>query len=184
MLPAFASGKQVFSFFIFCKMRGAAKSCTLLRMKYLALTLLWAAGLSSGQQLSKEARIERLLTLTNAAANVDRMFDQLKAMAASQMPPGSTPEQQAQARQMQARVMDAIKARMNWEKMRPQYVKLYDETFSDQEIDGMLAFYESPAGRAVLQKMPLLMQKSMSLGMAQVADVMPEIQRIVKEPQH
>jgi len=74
MLRAFTSGKQVFSFFIFCKMRGAAKSCTLLRMKYLALTLLWAAGLASGQQLSKEARIERLLTLTNAAANVDRMY--------------------------------------------------------------------------------------------------------------
>lgn len=150
-------------------------------MRYLAACLL-LAGLAQGQPLSKAAKIERLLTLTNAAANIDRMFDQLKATAAAQMPAGATPEQQAQARQAQAKMMDAIKARMSWEKMRPRYIQLYDDTFSEAEIDGILAFYESPAGRAVLQKMPLLMQKSMSLGMAQGAEVMPELQRIAREP--
>ena len=151
-------------------------------MRSFLLLLILAAPFAHAQQLSKDAKIERLLVITNAAANVDRVFDQMKAMAASQIPPGTTPEQQAQARQARAALMDAIKARMSWERLRPQYVKLYAETFTDQEIDGMLAFYESPVGHSVLQKMPLLMQKSMSLGMAQLADVVPELQRLNKGP--
>jgi len=30
---------------------------------------------------------------------------------------------------------------------------------TDEEIDGMLAFYQSPAGRAMLEKMPQSLQR-------------------------
>jgi hypothetical protein len=47
----------------------------------------------------------------------------------------------------------------------------------------MLAFYQSPAGRAMLEKMPAMMPKSMALVQAQMGDLMPEILRITKEAQ-
>jgi uncharacterized protein len=117
----------------------------------------------------------------NADNMIDQMFEQIKAMTAAQVPPGSTPEQIAQARQVQTKILDLVKARISWEKMRPQYVKLYAETFSDGEISGMLAFYGSPAGRAMLEKMPALVTKIMEVAQAQMKDVLPEIQRIIRE---
>jgi hypothetical protein len=131
--------------------------------------------------LTKEAKIERLLTVMNADNMIDQMFEQIKAMTAAQVPPGTSPEQVAQARQVQTKIMDLVKARISWEKMRPQYVMLYAETFSDEEISGMLAFYGSPAGRAMLEKMPALVTKIMEVAQAQMKDILPEIQRIIRE---
>ncbi len=73
-----------------------------------------------------------------------------------------------------------MRTRMSWETMRPQYVKLYSDTFSESEIDGMLTFYESPVGKALFEKMPLLMRKSMVLGAAQMQDLLPSIQEAVR----
>jgi len=151
------------------------------RVASLACGLILAACLVNAQALSKEAKIERLLALTNADATMNQVFDQMKAMMASQKVPGSTPEQQAKAQEMQGKILELVKTRMSFERIRPQYVKAYSETFSDEEIDGMLAFYESSAGRAMLEKMPLLMPKMMALVQAQMGDLLPEIQRITKE---
>jgi hypothetical protein len=147
----------------------------------LALNVLVIGPFAGAQELTKEAKIERLLTVMNADNMIDQMFEQIKAMTAAQVPPGTSPEQVAQARQVQTKIMDLDKARISWEKMRPQYVKLYAETFSDEEISGMLAFYGSPAGRAMLEKMPALVTKIMGVAQAQMKDILPEIQRIIRE---
>jgi hypothetical protein len=117
----------------------------------------------------------------NADAMIGQMFEQIKAMTASQVPPDASPEQLAKAREIQNKVLDLVKARISWEKMRPQYVKLYSETFSDEEISGMLGFYQSPAGRAMLAKMPTLTTKIMEVAQGEMKDVMPELQRIIRE---
>jgi hypothetical protein len=96
-------------------------------------------------------------------------------------PAGATPEQRAKAQEVQSRILDLTKSRMNWETLRPAIVKAYSETFSEEEIDGILAFYESPAGRAMREKMPILMPKVMAAAQAQAAGLMPEIERITKE---
>ena len=159
------------------------------RVALLTSACVFLASLAIAQQAAnketsgKEAKIERLLSLTNADSTMNQLFDQMKGVMASQMPEGATPEQRAQAQELQNKIMDLVKSRMSWEKMRPEYVKLYNDTFTDEEVDGMLAFYESPAGRAMLQKMPALMPKIMALAQTQMGDLMPDILRITKEVQ-
>ena len=147
----------------------------------LAFALLAIGPFAGAQELTKQAKIERLLAVMNADSMIDQMFEQIKAMTASQLPPGTAPEQAAKAREIQGKIMDLVKGRISWDKMRPQYIKLYSETFSDEEISGMLAFYESPPGRAMLQKMPELVTKVMQVAQAQMTDLVPEIQRITRE---
>ena len=150
-------------------------------MKVLIAALLLSASLAPAQQASKTAKIERLLVITKASAMMDQMFDQMKGMMAQQTPAEMTPEQRASYQKGQAKVMDLVKDTISWDKMRPQYIKLYSETFTEPEIDGMLTFYESPSGKAVLDKMPVLMQKSMTLASAQMQDVVPKIQEIIRD---
>ena len=147
----------------------------------LTIALLSCGIFASAQESTKEAKIERILELTNANAIIDQVFAQMKTMTSSMMPKDATPEQSARAAQMQAKILDLVKARINWDKLRPQYVKAYSETFTEDEISGILTFYESPAGRAMLAKTPTLISKSISIAQAQMADVVPEIERITKE---
>jgi hypothetical protein len=149
----------------------------------LALTFLVIGPGARAQELTKQAKIERLLDVMNADATINQLFEQIKAMTAAQTPPGATPDQTAKAQEVQGKILDLVKSRISWEKMRPSYIKLYNDTFSDAEISGMLSFYESPAGRAMLAKMPALLSKLIEVAQSQMAEIQPEIQRILREAQ-
>jgi hypothetical protein len=55
------------------------------------------------------------------------------------------------------------------------------EVFTEDELDGILAFYQSSAGKAMLQKSPQLMMRMMGAAQQQTADVTAEIKRITEE---
>jgi uncharacterized protein len=153
-------------------------------MKHVALFtagILLATSLASAQGLSKEAKIERLLDVTNGQATMNQVFEQMKTAMAPAIPANATPEQRAKAQELQSKILDLMKSQMSWEKVRPAYVKAYSETFSEEEINGILAFYESPAGRAMQAKMPMFISKVMALAQAQASELMPEIQRITRD---
>jgi uncharacterized protein len=147
----------------------------------LTLAILVTGLLLNAQEPTKEAKIDRILALTKAESLTDQVFAQMKTLMASMMPPDATEKQRARAQELDAKLLDLVKSRMGWDKMRPEYVRMYSETFSDGEIDGMLTFYQSPAGRAMLEKMPLLISKSMALAQSRMAGITQEIQRLVEE---
>jgi hypothetical protein len=70
---------------------------------------------------------------------------------------------------------------MSWEKFKPAIVQIYAEVYTDEELDGILAFYRSPAGRAMLEKMPQLMSRTMAVAQKLMGDIQPEIEKMVKE---
>jgi hypothetical protein len=112
---------------------------------------------------------------------VTQMLPQMQAMVTAQMAKTDLPSDARQrAEEMAAKVMALVADRMSWEKAKPAYVRMYAETFSESDIDGILAFYKSPAGQAMLEKMPQLMQKSMELSQQLVGDLMPRIQQMVE----
>jgi hypothetical protein len=63
---------------------------------------------------------------------------------------------------------------MSWDKLKPRLQALYDETFSEEEITSILDFYHSPAGKALLDKMPTLTAKAAALGQEMMRAVMPK----------
>jgi uncharacterized protein len=133
------------------------------------------------QNSAKDAKIGQLLVSMNLDKQMDVVFTQMKAMFASQLPKDATDEQKAKFSEVQGKILDLVKSRMSWEKMRPQYVKLYSETFTDEEIDGLVTFYESPAGKAMLEKMPVLMTKSMAMAQEVMKEIMPQAQQMMKD---
>jgi uncharacterized protein len=38
-------------------------------------------------------------------------------------------------------------------------IRIYSEALTQQELDGMLAYYKTPAGEAVIKKLPRLSQE-------------------------
>lgn len=139
------------------------------------MAALLLSGAAWADEASRKAKAEEMLRLTNAEQMMRQSLDQIQAMQAAQLVkiPG--------AANIQDRIMQLVKDRMSWEKLRPAFVQLYVDTYTDEELDGIVAFYKSPAGKAFVEKMPVLMDKSMKLTQNMVGDLTPEIVRIAAE---
>lgn len=54
-------------------------------------------------------------------------------------------------------------------------MQLYAKTYSETKIDGILAFYKSPAGQAMLARTPELTTGSMQIVQARMVDIQPKL---------
>jgi hypothetical protein len=92
-----------------------------------------------------------------------------------------TGEQRVILDDMRIQMIGMMKQTMSWDVLSPMYAAIYKKTFTQEEIDGMLAFYKTPAGKAVITKMPAVTQYSMQLTHAVMADLMPKIMKIQQD---
>ena len=131
---------------------------------------------------TKAAKIDELMRLTQVESMTAKMGNQIRAMMLNQLNAAGLPAQStAGAPEMINRVVAQIEERMSWDKVKPEYTKVYADVFSEEEITGIVAFYKTPIGQAMLAKMPQLMSKSMEISQRRMADLMPEIQRQMQE---
>ena len=147
-----------------------------------SIALLLTASGALAQDAARKTKIEEMFRLMNMDRLIQQAMTQMKTMTEQQMSEMKLPpEAKAEAQESQDRMMKLIAERMSWERMKPDYIQLYSEVFTDEELDGNLAFYRSPAGRAMLEKTPLLMTRAMALGVKQMGDIQPEIEKMMKE---
>jgi hypothetical protein len=148
------------------------------------LILLAAAGCAFGQapENTKTAKINEIFRLTNVDQMQKQAMSQIQAITSAQMAQsGLSPEAQEQGRANTQRMLAMVSEKMSWDKLRPAFVKMYDETFNEDEISGLLMFYQSNAGAAMINKMPALQMRMMALVQDQMKTLVPEIQKIAKE---
>lgn len=156
--------------------------------KSLFLTLLLAVSAAFAPapvaaQGADDTRIDRLLEVTRARQLIDSMLPQVEASQQQmfeQIAAGRRvdADQQATMERIRERSAAALRQVLAWENLEPIYRDLYRETFSAEDVDAMLAFYESPTGQRVLDKMPLLMEKTM---VAMQRIVVPLLQQLEQD---
>lgn len=149
-------------------------------MRLFALVALLAS-LSVQAAPASQSSIEALLTVTKTESLMDSMYagmDQMMRQGMAQSLQGKplSAEQQRKLDAVPARFIAVMREEMSWQKLKPLYVQMYRETFEQEEVDGMLAFYASPAGQALINKMPVVMQKSMALSQSLMQSFMPKMQ--------
>ena len=74
-----------------------------------------------------------------------------------------------------------IREEVSFAAMHQTYVAIYREAFPQQEIDGILAFYGTPAGRALIDKTPFVMQRTMELMQARIGPIVQKFQESVRK---
>ncbi len=133
-----------------------------------------------------EQSIRQLLEITQAKALVqsahsqmDGMFQDLAKQALDGKP--ATPERSAIIDKAGKKMADVAAAEMSWQTLEPMYLRLYKKTFTQEEVDGMISFYGSPAGQAVAKKMPVLMRHVMSEMQQRQAPLMAKFQLVAEE---
>ena len=80
---------------------------------------------------------------------------------------------------MQDKVASMVSDAVAWDKLKPAYLKLYLDAYSEEELDGIIAFYKSPAGQAMVTKSPSLMAQASDIVRERITDVQPELTRLM-----
>ncbi len=158
------------------------------RLHFLFLScLLSGLSLAHADEATKTAKIEEMFK----AAKLDQLLTQSLTLAANQVKSSAfqqmfgvklPPEQQKTAGEFQDKVMQLVTQTMSWDALKPVYVQLYARAYTEDEIDGILAFYKSPAGQAMVSKTPQLMSEaSQVVQQRMLTEMQPKMQALMKE---
>lgn len=156
-----------------------------INMRVFALAALLVSFTVQAAPASQES-VEALLSVTKTEALMDSLYsgmDQMMRQIINQTVQGKSlsAEQRHALDALPTKFVAVMREEMSWQKMKPLYVQLYCETFEQEEVDGMLAFYASPAGKALIKKMPVVMQKSLALSQSLLLSVAPKMRAAMEE---
>jgi hypothetical protein len=153
----------------------------------LAIAVLHIAAFAAyGDEASKTAKVEEFFRL----ARMDETLRQSMALAADQVKSGMfqeimgaklTPAAQKNLNAFEDKVVGVISDALAWEKLKPAYVKLFVEAYSETELDDIIAFYKSPTGQSMVAKTPPLMTKSSEIVRQRMSEVGSEIQKLMRD---
>jgi uncharacterized protein len=129
---------------------------------------------------AKEADIRKLMELTGAAMlakqTMDRMVDGLRPLMISALPPG----------EYRGKLVDLFVAkflsRADPKQVLDIAVPIYDKYFSQEEVKGLIQFYQTPLGQKAVSALPKLVaelgdagrQWGRQLGQEAMQDVLAE----------
>jgi hypothetical protein len=110
----------------------------------------------------KQALIHEVFQLTHALDSLDQVVSMImpQALAAlRQRVPNMSP---ADLDRLNAVLVGEFKA--NADSYEQLLIQLYDRNYTVEELQAMLVFYKSPAGRSIVAKLPTMRSESLALG--------------------
>ncbi len=155
---------------------------TRLRAICTAVALVCASGQVFAGTASHNASAEAFLTLAHADKLGTPVYAQVQQMFAQRFEQTKAPEsKKALLETYQAKANTALDQAIGWNKLKPDMVKLYTSNFSEQELKDLVAFYQSPLGKKVLEKMPQLTQQSAQMTQAKLEPAVPVVNKLLDD---
>lgn len=147
----------------------------------LALSLLLSTALGVQAAPPSTESIETLLAVTRTERLIEAMQSQFDPMMRQMIAQGParknlTDEQRRRLETIPAEIAKIVKEELSWARMKPLHIRIYQDVFTQEEIDGLIAFYRSPTGAAFIEKMPQVTQRSMELMQAQMPALVKRIE--------
>lgn len=111
----------------------------------------------AGEPARRES-VERLIVLTRVEAFHQKTLDEAMARYASVPLVGTMT---AQARELVAKYN-------SWAAIREDMIAVYAELFTEEEVQGLIAFHETPLGARLIEVTPILTSRLADLSMARL----------------
>ena len=139
--------------------------CTLLLIALAALAQAEPATKASVEELLAVMKMEK--TQADHAVNLSNMIRQGMAQAFKDKP--LTPKQRQIMEEGGIAMFKISTEEASWEKTKPIFVRSYQENFSQEEVVSIIDFYRTPAGKALIDKQPIVQQEILKSLMPKMA---------------
>jgi hypothetical protein len=152
----------------------------------IAVLLAGAAVAAEEPSSAQRALATKLMDVMQVQKTMEQQFDvmrgaQLEAMQRMMAGQAPSPEAKQRMEKMHAAITDLIKKELSWTAIAPSLVDMYASTFTADELEGLIGFYQSPVGRAFVAKTPELTRRTVELTTARMQSLMPRIQQLIME---
>ena len=146
------------------------------------LSMALLSGQANADSAGHQAQAERFLELVNADRLAVPVYAQVQQMFAQRFEQTQAPEnKRALLEQYQSKADAALDKAIGWEKVKPDLITLYTETFTEQELTQLNEFYESALGKKMLAKLPELNARSAQVTQAKLENAVPQVNKLLAE---
>jgi uncharacterized protein len=133
-----------------------------------------------------EVSVKHLLTTMHASKMMDSVWTQMDGAMKSSIQQATAGQplndaQKAIVDDMSKQMVAIFRESMSWDKLEPIFVRVYQKSLTQHEVNGIAAFYATPDGQAMLDKMPVIMQNTMQEMQAPMKEIMPRIQALARD---
>ena len=149
------------------------------------LFLLSATHPLCADEASKIAKVEEFFRLSRFQQTMGQLMQMVRQqtdarmieqISGSQVPPGPRED----LNRYQDEIYDLLDEAMGWEAMKAEYIRAYVDAFTEEELDGIVAFYRSPAGQSLVEKTPQLMARASQVTQQRMATIAPKLQELAR----
>jgi hypothetical protein len=117
---------------------------------------------------SHRQAVEKLFELTHIQQLIEESVDGVLALQVAQNPALS---------EHREALRSFLQKYIGWQALKDDLAAMYLQAFTEAELDQMNAFYSSPTGQKVLQRLPLLIQQRNQLAMQRLQEHIGELQQ-------
>jgi hypothetical protein len=134
------------------------------------------------QATPSDASVKQLLEITRVHQLLDDTMGQMDGMMKQMMQQATqgqpvAPDVQKQIDQKRSEMVAMMREVLDWNKLEPMYVRVYQKSFSQQEVTDLIGMYRTPAGQILLSKMPVVMQNTMGEMQQMIQPIMQRMQK-------
>lgn len=127
------------------------------------------------------ALAEELMTLFQIDKSMEAALQQVTQMQAKMLDSQNlSAEAKARQQQVMKVVLEETQASFSWEKIKPTFIEIYAETFTPEELQGMIAFFKTPIGQKWIEKQPQLQAATMQKMQSLIMSMQPKMQEAIK----
>lgn len=76
---------------------------------------------------------------------------------------------------------DFMNKALNWSELRDDYIRMYAEVYTEDELRQLRAFYQTPLGKRLLATLPEVAAKSSEISNRRMQQHLPEMQQRIME---
>lgn len=136
-------------------------------------------------EASHKARAEEIITVLRLDRTVtgvtDNAMRQTDAITAQHYGGSVPPAASVSLAEFQKKLKDVLDPQIGWDVIKPEYIRLIETNFTEEQLEAILAFYKSPAGLALEQKMPGVQQQVGQILQTRVQQLQPQVRQMFLE---
>ena len=143
------------------------------------------AGAAAGGAQATIADATAVLDSMHFEEMLDRTFAGVKkqqlAMLNRMIPADKMGADREDRMALQKKVMDEMMSALTGPGLKEDMAKVYSQTFTKDELQGLANFYSSPLGQSFSEKQPVLAEKMNEILMPRMMAAMPKIQQMTQQ---
>jgi hypothetical protein len=135
-----------------------------------------AAHRAKAQEMMEQLHAHQMVV--QISTNLNKQLDDAGDKAVATSP---TPDNAAKLADFKKQAAQTIETEIGWKVMQTGFTDVYAKNFTDAEVDAIVAFYKTPAGVALLTKMPAVNSQVDQFGTSRMDALKPKLQKLYED---